>query len=125
MWFSTACLSSYLCGSGSFLIEPSRAGFSPREETITEALLVEMKDRARGQVKAWKSTSSQETDLGLDFAWAVEVRPAMRLRMVVQAKKLDSGSRGYRELISKRGQKQARDLTNRRHFWQLGPPSPL
>lgn len=87
-----------------------RAGFSPREETLTEYLLVEMQRRAPEQVRLWKATGREEQKLGIDFAWALEVRPSLWLRLLVQAKKLNSRSGRYEELARAGAQSQARRL---------------
>lgn len=61
------------------------APFRPREETVTESLLVEFKRRGGARVWLQKATVPEETALGLDWAWALRVAGAWLL-MLVQAK---------------------------------------
>ena len=93
-----------------FLDDAADAGFTPREDTITEHLLVEMVRRAPGQVAIHKTTALEEADTGVDFAWAVEVETGRWLDLVVQAKKLDAGSNRYEELRRVRARPQAEHL---------------
>ncbi|MFF1817746.1 DUF6615 family protein [Kribbella sp. NPDC058245] len=66
----------------------SDAPFRPREETITESLLVDLGRRGRGQVWVHKATTGVESRTGLDWAWALKTTAGWVI-MVVQAKQAD------------------------------------
>jgi hypothetical protein len=83
-------------------------GISQREETITETLLLDIRramEEAKGKLwvfKVEKTTPNQEAVWGCDWLW--EIRGVMaggiplRLRFVVQAKKLDTNGMTYSEI---------------------------
>lgn len=61
------------------------APFRPREDTITESILVDIaRDRARHSIVA-KSSQSEEAAMGHDWAWAIHT-PVGWLHLLVQAK---------------------------------------
>jgi uncharacterized protein DUF6615 len=82
----------------SFLDDASDGGFSPREETLTEVLLVEMRRHATGQVATDKAIGLEESKSGADFAWAIRVRTGNWLTLLVQAKKLNPATGTFKEL---------------------------
>lgn len=82
----------------SFLDNASDGGFSPREETLTEVLLVEMHRHATGEVAIDKAIGLEESKYGADFAWAIRLRSGSWLTLLVQAKKLNPATGTFKEL---------------------------
>jgi hypothetical protein len=82
----------------SFLDDASDGGFSPREETLTEILLVEMRRHAKGEVAIDKAIGLEESKYGADFAWAIRLRSGKWLTLLVQAKKLNPATGTFKEL---------------------------
>jgi len=93
-----------------FLDSAERAGFTPREESITERLLVEMVEKAPGQVRVHKTTTKEEATTGADLALGIQVRPSLWLSLLIQAKKLDYRSGTYREFAKASAFQQASHL---------------
>jgi hypothetical protein len=87
------------------------APFRPREETLTEFLLVEMSRRGQPGIWVQKATIGEEVRKGLDWAWAIRTSNGW-LHLVVQAKQIDGGAIGvYSELRKKaKAQSQAENL---------------
>lgn len=81
-----------------FIEDSSNAGFSPREETITENLLVSLHNNAPGSIRVYKTSIREEVFSGADLAMAVRVRNGLWLSILVQAKKLDRSTLRYQEL---------------------------
>ncbi len=103
------------------LDDASAAGFMPREETITEQLIVEMHRRAPGQLIARKTTPAEEKRVGADLALAIEVVPDLWLSLLVQAKKLDNAAGRYKELRKSEAISQAMQLIGSASDWQAVP----
>lgn len=86
------------------------ASFRPREETITESLLVDLQRRGPGRVWVYKATSSVESRAGLDWAWALRTRAGWAT-MLVQAKQADGKQFAvYPELRKKDAKDQVEHL---------------
>jgi len=82
----------------SFLDDASDGGFSPREETLTEVLLVEMRRHAPREVAIDKAIGREESKYGADFAWAIRLPSGRWLTLLVQAKKLNPFTGTFKEL---------------------------
>ena len=93
-----------------FLDRAEAAGFSPREETISETLLVEMTSQAPQRVLVHKTSTAEEVQTGADFAWAINIDGSLWLNLLVQAKKLNCRSRMYQELRGESAITQAINL---------------
>lgn len=91
------------------LDDAGKAGFSPREETLTENILIQLSSLAPAQVRVRKTTGFEESRTGSDFALALEVEPGRWLNLVVQAKKL-SRSGMYTEFRKAEARQQADHL---------------
>lgn len=81
-----------------YLDQAALAGFSPREETLTENLLINFSSMAPQQVRVRKTTSDEEAHTGTDFALALEIEPSRWMYLLVQAKKLSELTGLYAEL---------------------------
>jgi hypothetical protein len=92
------------------LEQSRRAGFSPREETVTENLLVAMNKRAGGRVHIRKTTGSEEAKTGADFAWALQLGSGEWLNLLIQAKKLNHRTKNYSAMRDPNAWLQARSL---------------
>jgi hypothetical protein len=93
------------------LLDRSRsAGFSPREETVTETLLIELASRFPRQVLVHKTTGWEESQIGADFAMAIETRPGVWLHLLAQAKKVQGSPPRFRELTRVTARTQAAHL---------------
>lgn len=81
-----------------FIEKSSNVGFSPREETLTETLLVSLYNHAPGSIRVYKTSIREEVVSGADLAMAVRVRNGLWISLLVQAKKLDRSTMRYQEL---------------------------
>ncbi|MEU4603466.1 DUF6615 family protein [Kribbella sp. NPDC023972] len=86
------------------------ASFRPREETITESLLIYLERHGRRRVWVYKATTGVEARAGLDWAWALRTGAGW-VNMIVQAKQAD-GKRfaKYPELRKRDAADQVGDL---------------
>ncbi len=86
------------------------APFRPREETITESLLVKItRDKLASSVVA-KASQGDESRRGHDWAWAIEA-PAGWMNLMIQAKQISAESPArYKELGKDSARVQARKL---------------
>lgn len=98
-----------------FLDDAHEAGFSPREETLTETILVEMSRRGSGNVRCLKIGQKEETRAGADFAMAVQTRQGLWMNALVQAKKLDQATGAYLELSKASAMEQSERLIAEAH----------
>jgi hypothetical protein len=88
------------------------APFRPREETITELLLIELSRNGRGHVLVKKASQGDEVRDGLDWAWALETAAGW-VTMLVQAKQIDGVRFGrYQELRKPDARQQANNLVH-------------
>ena len=76
------------------------APFRPREETITESLITDFTRRGHGAVRVYKASLGEESDSGLDWAWAIET-PSGWLHMLVQAKQVTGTALGWYDELRK------------------------
>jgi hypothetical protein len=81
-----------------FIEDSSNVGFSPREETLTETLLVSLHNDAPGSIRVYKTSIGEEVVSGADLAMAVRVRDGLWISFLIQAKKLDRFTLRYQEL---------------------------
>jgi hypothetical protein len=98
-----------------FLGDARLAGWDPREETITEQLLVEMWRHAAAETRVYKVTTKEESEYGPDWLWSFG-RGNRWLTLWVQAKKA-SGSDvlSYRGLAGDKGKAQCLRLLLNAH----------
>lgn len=88
------------------------APFRPREETITESLLIEITRAKLTSSLVVKASQGDESRRGHDWAWAIET-PAGWMSLMVQAKQISADSPArYKELGKDSARVQARKLIN-------------
>lgn len=97
------------------------APFRPREETLTESILTDFQRHGGLSTIVEKSSASEESTYGLDWAWAIET-PAGWLNLVVQAKQIDGKRLGYYpELRKKSAASQAAKLIHNATMFDAAP----